>query len=145
MAGDAPVDLEMFAMQSHPGDAAAIGMRHRAPSACSNWMVLADGELARAAETCGDGACSVHALWGTLTAIDDRTEYYCVDARTTLCNAMPIDLQELRNSRCGAAVEALLHNLWADVVSYRMRAMQQQGFFPGRYFFCHIIFKDYGL
>ena len=42
---------------------------------------------------------------------------------------MPIDLQELINSRCGAAVEALLHNLWADVVSYRMRAMQQQGFF----------------
>ena len=133
--GDASVDLEMFATQSHPGDVAVIGMPHLAPTACSNPMPLADGQLARAAVTCGDGACSLHALWGTLIPCEDRTEYYCVDARTTLCNAMPIDLQELRNSRCGAAVEALLHNLWADAVSYRMRAMQQQDFFPGCHFF----------
>ena len=129
--GDASVDLEMFATQSHPGDAVAIGMPHLALTACSNWMSLADGRLARAAKTCGDGACSLHALWGTLTPGDRGIEYLCLDARTTLCNAMPIDLQELRNSRWGAAAEALLHNLWADAVSYRMRAMQQQDFFPG--------------
>ena len=138
--GDASVDLEMFATQSHPGDVVAIGTRQLAPTACSNWMPLADGRLARAAETRGDGACSLHALWGTLIPCKDRTEYFCVDARTTLCNAMPIDPQEMLNSRCGAAVEALLHNLWADAVSYRMRAMQQQDFFPG----CHF-FPDYSL
>ena len=133
--GDASVDLEMFATQSHPGDVVAIGMPHLAPTACSNWMPLADGRLARAAETRGDGACSLHALWGTLTPIDYGIKYFCMNARTTLCNAMPIDLQELINSRCGAAVEALLHNLLADAVSYRMRAMQQQDFFPG----CHFL------
>ena len=121
--GDASVDLEMFAIQNHPGDAAVIRMPHLAPTACSNPMPLADGQLARAAVTCGDGACSLHAIWGTLTPIGDRTEYYCVDARTTLCNAMPIDLQELRNSRCGAAAEALLHNLWADAVFFSCNAL----------------------
>ena len=139
VAGDASADLEMFCAQSHPGDVAVIGMPHLAPTACSTWMPLADGRLARAAETCGDGACSLHALWGTLTPMEYGIKYFCMNARITLRDAMPIDLQELINSRCGAAVEALLQNLWADAVSYRMRAMQQQDFFPG----CHFpIFLD---
>ena len=52
---------------------------------------------------------------------------------------MPTDVQEILNLRCGAALQALLHNLWADAVNYRMRAMQQEDFFPGGYFFPRLL------
>ena len=131
---DASVDLEMFCNQNELVDMVATGML-LSPTACSNWMPLEDGQLARAAETCGDGACSLHALWGTLRSYNNRTDYFCEDARRTLCNAMPADVQELINSRCGAAAEALLEDLWTDVVDYRKRIMQHAALFPGEFFF----------
>ena len=95
--------------QSDLGDVVAIGTQQLVPTACSNWMPLEDGRLARAAETCGDGACSLHALWSTLRSYNNRNDYYCEVARRTLCNAMPADVQEIINSRCGAAVKVWMN------------------------------------
>ena len=79
----------MFNEQDHAGHVVAIGTQHLPPTACSSWMPLADGQLARAAATNGDGACSLHALWGTLRPQQGATEYYCTDARRAQYDAMP--------------------------------------------------------
>ena len=138
---DASVDLEMFCSASNDG-AVAIATRHLVPDVCSNWMHLEDGQLARAGKTCGDGACSLHALWGSVTARPPNNEYYREDARANVCNAMPVDVHEILNSRCGAALRVLLHYLWSDVVGYRTRQMQQEAVWPGN---CLLVFWGGGL
>ena len=87
--GDASVDLEMYNDQCHAGQVVAIGTHHLQPTACSTWMPLADGRLARAAVTNGDGACSLPALRGALRPQHGSTEYFCADARKSLYDAMP--------------------------------------------------------
>ena len=80
---DASVDLEIL-VPENDADVMAIATRHLVPTVCSNWMRLDDGQLARAAETRGDGACSLHALWGLEISFRSRNEYYCEDARANI-------------------------------------------------------------
>ena len=50
-----------------------------------------EGDTATAAETCGDGACSLHCLWGSVIPSPAGNMYFCEDARQKLCNAMPVE------------------------------------------------------
>ena len=59
----------------------------------------------------------------------------CAEARRNLCQAMPAEYEQIRNSRCGAAVEALVDRLWTDVVSFQERTTLQEDLLPGCHFF----------
>ena len=63
---------------------------------------LEDGQTAMAADTCGDGACSLHCLWGSLISTPAGNTFYCDDARAKLVEAMPDDVDVIFGSSCGA-------------------------------------------
>ena len=50
--------------------------------------------MATVAVTTGDGACSLHALWGTVIPTSQGNEYYCENPRDKLCYAMPAEVSE---------------------------------------------------
>ena len=135
-AHDATVDLAMFASEDENDDSADY-KRVSLPKACwlySGW--LEDGQMATAAETCGDGACSLHCLWGSLISTPSGNIYYCEDARRKLCEAMPLDVSDMSNSPCGAAVRVLLDNMWSDTIGYVMRMARAEPLMPGYPLLC---------
>ena len=102
------------------------------PNACALLSGrLEDGQMATAALTCDDGACSLHSLWGVVIATPAGGMYFCQDARQKLCDSMPDDVQDVRNSRCGTAVAELLDNLWCDVIGHSMRMTRGEAPRPG--------------
>ena len=133
--GDASVDIDMF-LAEHDVDSMALARRSLVPAVCWDYCgLLEDGQEARAAETKGDGACSLHALWGEVRPDRHANLYYCEGAREKLCEAMPSAAAEVLNSPCAAAARALMNNMWADAVAYVMRTTQQEAALPGHYFF----------
>ena len=101
---DAAVDVEMF-LSEYGDDDTAERKRALMPQKCQLFSGrLEDGQMATAAETCGDGTCSLHSLWGSVMWTPAGNTYFCEDAREKLCEAMPIDVTYILNSPCGAAV-----------------------------------------
>ena len=125
-----------YFVSENAADHMAIAKRHLVPKVCSDYFGrLDDGQEATAAETCGDGACSLHSLWGSVISSPFGNMYYCEDARRKLCEAMPIDVNDILSSPCGAATRALVDNLWSDVIGYVMRKTRQEAVVPGNCFF----------
>ena len=87
-----------------------------------------------AAETCGDGACSLHCLWGSLMSTPAGNTFYCEDARAKLLEAMPDNLDMILASSCGAAVRSLFDQLWSDTVSHVIRLRMNEAPMPGFFF-----------
>ena len=87
-----------------------------------------------AAETCGDGACSLHCLWGSLMSTPAGNTFYCEDARGKLLEAMPDNLDMILASSCGAAVRSLFDQLWSDTVSHVTRLRMSEAPTPGFFF-----------
>ena len=132
---DASVDLEVF-LSEDEADVMAIARRHLVPKVCEDYLGrLDDGQQATAAETCGDGACSLHSLWGSVISSPFGNMYYCEDARRKLCEAMPIDVNDILTSPCDAAARVLIDNLWSDVIGYIMRKTRQEAVVPGNCLF----------
>ena len=126
---DANVDCELFL--SEYGD----DKRCVLPKACLLFSGrLEDGQMATAAETCGDGACSLHSIWGSMISSPAGSPYYCKDARHKLCEEMPTDVSAISNSPCGTAVRILLDNIWCDIIASVMRKTRQEPLMPGLVF-----------
>ena len=87
---------------------------------------LEDGQMATAALTEGDGACSLHSLWGSVISSPLGNKYFCEDARRKLCVQMPTDVNDILNSRCGAAVRDLIDDTWTDLKAYVKRRIQKE-------------------
>ena len=98
-----------------------------------------EDDMATAFDTCGDGACSLHALWGSVISTPVGNTYYCDDARHKLLVYMLIDVTTILNSPCGAAVQVLLENIWSDVILYVMRRTRREASLPGCVLF-YIVF-----
>ena len=128
---DFTVDCEMFLSEFEDvgiGD----GKRPVMAKACLLYSGrLEDGQLATAAATVGDGACSLHSLWGSVIYTPAGSTYYCADARDKLCEAMPTNVNDISKSCCGAALRVLFENIWSDVIAYVMRKTRQEPFMPG--------------
>ena len=96
---------------------------------------LEDGQTAMAADTCGDGACSLHCLWGSLISTPAGNTFYCEDARAKLVEAMPEDVDVIFGSSCGAALRSLCVQLWSDATSHIKRLRMGEHPRPGMCFF----------
>ena len=130
-SNDAAVDLEMYG-----GEYDDISdMKLKRPLLPKTSYLysgrLEDGQTAMAAETCGDGACSLHCLWGSLISTPMGNTFYCEDARAKLVDAMPDNVDLILESSCGPAVRSLLANLWSDTISHVIRRMTGKPPMPG--------------
>ena len=74
-----------------------------------------DGEHHISAWTCGDGACALHAVFGTCSG----GELYAPDIRNVILSELPVDLLELRQRLPSQAsrelLQKLLQNVWREV------------------------------
>ena len=128
---DAAVDVEMF-LSEYGDDDTAERKRALMPQKCQLFSGrLEDGQMATAAETCGDGTCSLHSPRGSVMWTPAGNTYFCENARRKLCEAMPAEVSEIWTSPCGNAVRVLLDNVWSDVVGYCMRQTRQEPLLPG--------------
>ena len=93
--------------------------------------LLDKGEAATAAETCGDGACSLHCLWGSVIPSPAGNMYFCEDARQKLCSAMPVEVSDILSTPCGDAVRTLLESMCSDAVDYCMCLTRNVSLKPG--------------
>ena len=127
---DAIVDCEML-LSDDWEDGLAGRKRLIIPKLCIFLFgLLEDGQMATAAETCGDGACSLHSLWGSVISTPAGNTYYCEDARHKLCEAMPIYVSDILNSACGAAARVMLENIWSDAIAFMKRRTLQEPSLP---------------
>ncbi len=128
---DATVDNEMF-LSEYSNDGTAVRKRPLLPRACTYFTGRLEGaEMATAAETCADGACSLHSIWGSVIFTPDGNYYDCEDARQKLCEEMPTDVGAISNSPCGPAVRELLDNIWSDAIGYIIRRTREEPSMPG--------------
>ena len=84
---DAAVEHEIL-LSEYQGDGARVSLMPRREGegeACLLTGRLDAGQMATAAATTGDGACSLHALWGTVIPTSQGNEYYCENPRDQLC------------------------------------------------------------
>ena len=85
-------------------------------------MVIEDGSEWNAAKTCGDGACALHALWGSPVQQSWNVQICCPHARVRLANELPKQVNAiLESSTVAAACEKMLMMLWSDLVLYASR------------------------
>ena len=123
---DANVDCELF-LSEYGYDKRCI-----LPKACLLFSGrLDDGQMATAAETCGDGACSLHSIWGSVISTPAGSAYCCKDARHKLCEEIPTDVSVILNSECGTAVRMLLDNIWCDVIALATRKTREEPLIAG--------------
>ena len=136
---DATVDCEMF-LSEYEDDGSR--KRHVMPQNAFPFFSgsFDDGQWATAAETIGDGACSLHSLWGSVISTPAGSAYYCEDARHKLCEEMPTDVSVILNSECGTAVRMLLDNIWCDVIASVMRKTRQEPLMPR---LCFVSFAEH--
>ena len=128
---DATVDCDMF-LSEYFDDGTAVRKRPLLPRACTDCAGRLEGaEMATAAETCADGACSLHSIWGSVISNPTGNYYYCKDARLILCDSMPTDVGAISNSPCGPAVRVLLDNIWSDAIDYIIRRTREEPSMPG--------------
>ncbi len=131
---DAAVDCDIF-LSEYLDDGTAVRKRSFMPKACSGITgCLEDGQEATAAATCGDGACSLHSLWGEVISLSGIFTYYCEGARQKLCEAMPTAVNAILNSACGTAVRVLLDNICSDIIGHVMRKTREEPLMPGQPF-----------
>ena len=94
---DATVEHEIL-LSEYQDDGAPVRKRRVMPRRegpeCLLTGRLDAGQMATAAATTGDGACSLHALWGTVIPTSQGNEYYCENPRDKLCYAMPAEVSE---------------------------------------------------
>ena len=115
------------------------------PKACNVFTgFLEDGQTAKAARTCGDGACSLHSIWGTAIYNPTGNEYYCENARRKLCESMPTDVNTMLNSAYGSAVRAILDKTWSGTVDYVIGKTQQESI-PGESMGVEVFWKHLAL
>ena len=127
---DATVDCEML-LSDDWEDGLADRKRLIIPTPCIfSTGLLEDGQMATAAQTCGDGACSLHSLWGSVFSTPVVSTYYCEDARHKLCEAMPIYVSDILKSACGAAARLMLDNIFCDAIAFMKRRTLEEPSLP---------------
>ena len=77
------LDVGMFLSEFGDEDEAAR-KGNLIPAKIAFTGVLEDGQMATAALTDGDGACSPHSLWGSVVSCPLGNKYYCHHARRKL-------------------------------------------------------------
>ena len=128
---DANLDYEML-LSDFEEDGRAKNTTFLMPKACLLVSGLVEqGADATAAETCGDGACSLHSIWGSVIPTPSGNMYYCENARQKLCNSMPVDVTDMLSTRCGDAVRRLLDSMLSDAVGSCMRLTRKESLTPG--------------
>ena len=111
---DAMVDVGMFLSEFGDEDEAAR-TRNLIPAKIAPTGRLEDGQMATAALTAGDGACSLHSLWGNVKADMAGNMYYRKNAREKLLKSMPTDVTRILTSPCGPALRDIFDQHWRDL------------------------------
>ena len=131
---DAAVDCDIF-LSEYLDDGTAARKRSLLPKACLGITgCLEDGQGATAATTCGDGACSLHSLWGDVIRLSGVCTYFCEGARQKLCEAMPLTVNAIFDTACGPVVRVLLDNMCSDLIGHVMRKTREEPLMPGQPF-----------
>ena len=81
--------------------------------------------------TAGDGACSLHALWGSPRATLGGRELFCEDARRHVLAKVPLswgDVESLADGDLSAAFKDVVSSKFADLVDSTVNDFEKQEF-----------------